>query len=155
MNKNKRIPLAQKSNKFIFLESLGFFPSLIAVVLCIIGYIKTSEIEFILVNIILLFCLIFIGCTMIKTLKLPKIVIEYDNSGIYLNYSKKKTIYILIRDIERVTYNIPHARLVTYSFGTLIVETKTKKYRIGIIKDVEKVRKYIYSRIAYKYQRVK
>lgn len=150
-----KTPLGEKSVKFIVLESLVFFPSLIAALLCIIGYIKTAEIEFILLSILLMLILIFLGFILFATLVKPKIIIEYDNSGIYLNYSKKKTIYILIRDIESVISNIPQARLFTYSFGTLTIETKTKKYRIGIIKDVENVRRYIYSRIAYKYQRVK
>ena len=88
-----KTPLGEKSVKFIVLESLVFFPSLIAVILCIIGYIKTAEIEFILLCIFVLIILIFLGNIMFCTLVKPKIVIEYDNSGIYLNYSKKK-LYI-------------------------------------------------------------
>ena len=88
-----KTPLGEKSVKFIVLESLVFFPSLIAVILCIIGYIKTAEIEFILLSILLMLILIFLGFILFATLVKPKIIIEYDNSGIYLNYSKKK-LYI-------------------------------------------------------------
>lgn len=152
---NYKTPLAEKSIKFIVLELIGFIFCFSIMILLIIKYFQTSYIEFFIFGIIFIVLFMISGYLTINTLIKPRIVIEYDASGIYLHYSKKRTVYILIKDIENVKASISYARFIAYSFGILIVQTKTKKYKIGIIKDVQKVEKYIYSRIAYKYKRVR
>lgn len=87
---------------------------------------------------------------------LPKVVIEYDESGVYLNYRKNKTIYLLFKDIESVEerkYLIHRKFRSSYftSYGFIIIQTKDKKYKIGCIRYVNVSKKFIYKRIEWKY----
>lgn len=149
---NKKQPLGEKSYKYIILQIIGSLILLLSEVLCIFALIDTLVYSFI-IFIILIFILIIISIYLsIKTIIKPKYIVEYDESGIYLNYTKNKTIYILIRDIEYIKKRNTKARYYIYSFGNLIIKTKTKKYKIGVIKNLKETRDYIYSRIAYKYK---
>lgn len=95
----------------------------------------------------------FFICCFIQLIR-PKVIIEYDEVGIYLNYTRKKSIYIMFRDIESVMGVKAQSRGIQYKFGHLVIYTKNKKYRIGIICDVKDSEKYIHKRILYKYYRV-
>ena len=152
--KNKK-QLGEKSIKFIILESIGILISLIMITICIILYINYEAIESILLALLSFILFIITSYLTINTIIKPKYIIEYDESGVYLNYTKKKSIYILFKDIENITETIPFSKYIKYSFGSIRIITKNKKYKIGIIKDIKVVKKYLYSRIAYKYHRVK
>lgn len=149
---NKKQPLGEKSYKYIILQLIGSLILLLSEILCIFAFIDSLEYSFI-IFIILIFILLLISIYLsIQTIIKPKYIVEYDESGIYLNYTKNKTIYILIRDIEYIEKRNTKARYHSYSFGNLIIKTKTKKYKIGVIKNLKETRDYIYSRIAYKYK---
>lgn len=149
---NKKQPLGEKSYKYIVLQLIGSFILLISEIICIFAFIDSLNYSFI-IFIVLIFILLLISVYLsIQAIIKPKYIVEYDESGIYLNYTKNKTIYILIRDIEYVEKRNTRARYISYSFGNLIIKTKTKKYKIGIIKNLKETKNYIYSRIAYKYK---
>lgn len=149
---NKKQPLGEKSYKYIILQLIGSLILLLSEILCIFAFIDSLEYSFIIFIILIFILLLISGYLSIQTIIKPKYIVEYDESGIYLNYTKNKTIYILIRDIEYIEKRNTKARYHSYSFGNLIFKTKTKKYKIGVIKNLKETRDYIYSRIAYKYK---
>ncbi len=146
----ERIVLATRSNKYIFLMILGILLFTLIVALMVYLYIDTKEDAAIIFIILFSGFLIFFSYEMIFTFIKPKNVIERDEYGIYLNYSKKKTIYILVRDINNVRGEEIQSRYKNFPFGKLTIWTKNKKYKIGVINEVKKVASYIDSRIAYK-----
>ena len=146
----EKIVLATRANKYIFLMMYGILMFTIIIMLMVYLYIDTKEDVAIIFIILFGGFFIFFSYEIINTLIKPKNVIERDEYGIYLNYSKKKTIYILVRDIEGVLAEKVNTRYKTYSFGKLTIWTKNKKYKIGVINEVEKAESYIKSRIAYK-----
>lgn len=149
---NKKQPLGEKSYRYIILQLIGSLILLLSEILCIFAFIDSLEYSFIIFIILIFILLLISGYLSIQTIIKPKYIVEYDESGIYLNYTKNKTIYILIRDIEYIEKRNTKARYHSYSFGNLIIKTKTKKYKIGVIKNLKETRDYIYSRIAYKYK---
>lgn len=149
---NKKQPLGEKSYKYIILQLIGSLILLLSEILCIFAFIDSLEYSFIIFIILIFILLLISGYLSIQTIIKPKYIVEYDESGIYLNYTKNKTIYILIKDIEYIEKRNTKARYHSYSFGNLIIKTKTKKYKIGVIKNLKETRDYIYSRIAYKYK---
>ena len=87
-----------------------------------------------------------------------KQIIEYDNYGIYINYSKRKIIYLRYKDIDQVSeYQFYNRRLFSSSilttYGTLIIQTKSKEYKIKGVEEVENATKFIKQKIMYKYFR--
>ncbi len=150
--KNKKNPIGEKSYKFVVLQFILCVVCVLSIIIGIKGYIETFVSTFILLIIILFIVLCMSFYILVATLIKPKYIIEYDESGIYLNYSKKKTIYILIRDIEYIEAHKIPARYITYSFGYLIIKTKQKKYKVGVIKNLKQTENYIHSRIAYKFK---
>ena len=146
----EKIVLATRSNKYIFLMILGILLFAFMATLMVYLYIDTKEDAVIIFMILFSGFLFFFGYEMIITLIKPKNVIERDKYGIYLNYSKKKTIYILVRDINNVRGEEIQSRYKNFSFGKLTIWTKNKKYKIGVVNEVKRVASYIDSRIAYK-----
>lgn len=146
----EKIVLATRSNKYIFLMILGILLFAFMATLMVYLYIDTKEDAVIIFIILCSGFLFFFGYEMIITLIKPKNVVERDKYGIYLNYSKKKTIYILVRDINNVRGEEIQSRYKNFSFGKLTIWTKNKKYKIGVVNEVKRVASYIDSRIAYK-----
>lgn len=142
--------LVTKSNKFIVLSLFGcafcFLASIISIYLYIIedGYLSLILFLFFFSFVIFFFNKI------IKTIKLCNNAIEYDEYGIYLNYNKKKKIYIRNKDIDSVYVNRVASRYKAYEFGDVKIYVGDKTYKIGVINDVKKVEQFINKRIAYK-----
>lgn len=147
--------LAYKSYSFMILNLSLFILLLFLSVLTIIYGIKEEDTTIFLMTMIFLglCCLLF--CVTIKTIIKPKIAIEYDDSGIYFHHSKKKTTYVLTKDILSVVGNPMTGKGIQYNFGKLIIETKTKKISFGVIKNVEIVEDFIKKRIMWRYKRIK
>ena len=124
---NKKQPLGEKSYRYIILQLIGSLILLLSEILCIFAFIDSLEYSFIIFIILIFILLLISGYLSIQTIIKPKYIVEYDESGIYLNYTKNKTIYILIRDIEYIEKRNTKARYHSYSFGNLII--KTKKFR--------------------------
>ena len=146
----EKIVLATRANKYIFLMMYGIQIFTAIIMLMVYLYIDTKEDVAIIFIILFGGFFIFFSYEIMNTLIKPKNVIEHDEYGIYLNYSKKKIIYILVKDIDDVLAEKVKSRYKTYSFGKLTIWTKNKKYKIGVINEVEKAESYIKSRIAYK-----
>ena len=145
--KNKK-QLGEKSIKFVILEFIVILISLMSVIICLVLYINYEVIESILLALLSFILFIITSYLAINTIIKPKYIIEYDDSGVYLNYTKKKSTYILFKDIENIIETIPFSKYLKYSFGSISIITKNKKYKIGIIKNIKVVKKYLYSRIA-------
>ncbi len=146
----ERMVLATRANKYIFIMMHGILLFACIIALMVYLYIDTKEAAAIIFIILFGSFFVFFAYETINTLIKPKNVIERDEYGIYLNYSKKKTIYILIRDIDSVLAEKNSSRYKTYPFGKLTIWTKNKKYKIGVINEVERVESYINSRNSYK-----
>ena len=143
-------PLAEKSIKFIVSEAMGIIVCVSLAVLTFFAFFNTGEILGLICGILFSVIAIVAIFLVFSTALKPKVVIEQDNYGIYLNYIKK-SIYLRYRDIDSVFAWRAKGRNIRYSFGTLYIKTKDKKYHIGIVKDVEKVKKIIEQKIAWKY----
>lgn len=146
--------LGTKSYKFIFLETVAFFISVILSLLFIYDYSQTTREISLIFGILSICCIVFVSYILTKALIRPKFIVEVDEKGVYLNFSKKRIVYILFRDIENVYGDRISAltRGTIYKFGTLYVQTKNKKYKIGVINDIQEIEKYIYSKIAWKFK---
>ena len=54
--------------------------------------------------------------------------------------------------IENVYGDRISALRAIYKFGTLHIQTKDKKYKIGVVNNILEIEKYIYSKIAWKFK---
>ena len=86
--KNKK-QLGEKSIKFVILEFIGILISLMSVIICLVLYINYEVIESILLALLSFILFIITSYLAINTIIKPKYIIEYDDSGVYLNYTKK------------------------------------------------------------------
>ena len=152
MDKIKTI--GTKSHKYILLEIVAFVISIIFLLLFLYDYSQTTR-EICLVFGILSFCFVIItSYLLVKVFIRPKNIVQVDEKGIYLNYSYNRKIYILFRNIENVYGDriSTMTRGAIYKFGTLYIQTKDKKYKIGVMNDIQEIEKYIYSKIAWKFK---
>lgn len=150
---DKKRVIGVKSYKFILLESISFVVCLFFSALLLCDYIKSKRIVCLIFGLLMSICLIFILYLLINAVSRPKNIIEADAKGVYLNYNKSKTVYILFKDIDNTFSNkvsAMHGKI--YLFGNLEIKTKDKTYKIGIIDNVDEVSKYIYSKIAWKFK---
>ena len=141
--------LATRSDKYILLYSMLLAA---ASLLTAVFFVKFSEekdtlglilvIIFALADVALLF-------TIFKTSLSPRVMIEHDDFGIYLNY-RKKTIYLPYKDIYYARAENTRARGVEYSFGHLCI-IAGEEYKIGAIKDAKAAADFINKKIAWKY----
>lgn len=65
-------------------------------------------------------------------------MIEADDEFIFINY-KDKTEKISLEEILHATPRAMQARSLRYTFGSIIIHTKEKDYKIGTIGSVEDV----------------
>ncbi len=146
--------IGTKSYKFILLETVAFVISVILSLLFLYDYIEKTREICLIFGILSLCCIVFLVYILTKAFIRPKYIVQVDEKGIYLNFSKNRIVYILFRDIENV-YGDRISELtggVIYKFGTLYVQTKNIKYKIGVINDIQEIEKYIYSKIAWKFK---
>ena len=150
MNKTK---LAEKSINFVIAEFFGATISFAFGFFALFLITNTTNNKTILV----LLCFasfaiaIFALYLALKTALKPKIMIEYDISGIYLNLKKNRTEYIRYIDIENIYTTIPRG-LMFYSFGTVHITAKQGHFKIGIVKEIEKVEKFLVEKVSQFYQ---
>ena len=98
--------------------------------------------------IILIGSLIYLGgtiamiCVLVKVLKQPKIILEYDDKNLYFNEYQKTTIIPLkeIREVRAVKEH-PYRSPEPFEFGDIIIiKISGLKLVIGKIYDVDKVK---------------
>ena len=101
--------------------------------------------------IILIGNLIYLGgtiamiCVLVKVLKQPKIILEYDEDNLYFNEYQKTTIIPLkeIREVRAVKEH-PYRSPKPFEFGDIIIiKISGLKLVIGKIYDVDKVKEKI------------
>lgn len=101
--------------------------------------------------IILIGSLIYLGgtiamiCVLVKVLKQPKIILEYDDKNLYFNEYQKTTIIPLkeIREVRAVKEH-PYRSPEPFEFGDIIIiKISGLKLVIGKIYDVDKVKENI------------
>ena len=144
--------IGTKSYNFILLEIVAFVIGSILSLLFIYDYSQTRREICLIFGILSLCCVVFIVYILSKAFIRPKNIIQVDEKGLYLNFSKNRVVYILFRDIENVYGDRISALRAIYKFGTLHIQTKDKKYKIGVVNNVLEIEKYIYSKIAWKFK---
>lgn len=142
--------LATRSDKYILLYSILLA---VASLLTAVFFVKFSEekdtlglilgIIFALADVALLF-------TIFKTSLSPRVMIEHDDFGIYLNY-RKKTVCLPYKDIYYARAENTRGRGIEYSFGHLTIVTTGEEYKIGAIKDVKRAEDFINKKVSWKY----
>ena len=128
-----RYDLVVKSNKYVLGTFSGF---LLCLFLFFISLSENKVYSFIWI-IVGLICLFF--C--LKTFILPKVLISYDQNGIYLNH--KKNLFIPYEKIGSVISKQMRSKRSVFSFGYIYITSMDKKYKIGVIDGVN----YIQNRI--------
>ena len=81
-------------------------------------------------------------CVLVKVLKQPKIILEYDDKNLYFNEYQKTTIIPLneIREVSAVKEH-PYRKPKPFEFGDIIIiKISGLKLVIGKIYDVDKVK---------------
>ncbi len=73
--------------------------------------------------------------------RIPKIMIEQNDYGIFLNYPNK--VFIKYEDIIDVSIYQTRYKSMLFSFGSIKIITKDKKYSVNGVEDVEKIQKEI------------
>jgi hypothetical protein len=84
-------------------------------------------------------------CVLVKVLKQPKIILEYDDKNLYFNEYQKTTIIPLkeIREVRAVKEH-PYRSPKPFEFGDIIIiKISGLKLVIGKIYDVDKVKEKI------------
>ena len=119
--------IGTKSYKFILLEIVAFVIGSILSLLFIYDYSQTRGEICLIFGILSLCCVVFIVYILSKAFIRPKNIIQVDEKGLYLNFSKNRIVYILFRDIENVYGDRISALRAIYKFGTLHIQTKDKK----------------------------
>ena len=148
---NDKKVIGVKSYKFIILISIGFIVGLILSIIFLYEYSVLFRGITLIFGILSIICTLYAGYILIKAFVKPKNIVEVDDKGVYLNYSKNRVIYILFRDIENVFGDSMSTSKVNYKFGTLHLQAKNKRFKIGVVKNILETEKYIYSKIAWKF----
>lgn len=141
--KNEKVVLGYKSYSFAIVEVISYLILLTIISISIYNSIKQEDQRLLGIAILFSLLMLVIIYGYRFSFKSPKVIIESDTFGIYLNYSKKKKVYILYKDIISVSNDHLRGRVITYKSGFITIYTKNKDYKIGIIKDVDKVYKSI------------
>lgn len=148
---NEKKTLAVKSNKYILLYSILLAITSLLTIFSFVKFFEDKETpELLILGIVFLLLDTVILFVVLKTAINPKVMIEYDNFGIYLNYFKK-TVYLKYKDIYRAFAENERARGIEYNFGHLAIWVGDERYKIGAIKDVKSAENFINKKIAWKY----
>ena len=111
----------------------------------ILLFLAPRELVIKLFSIIFIGCAIFCGYLAFSNINHPNTMLTYDDNGIYLNY--KNNEFIAFKDILYIKQRHAYSRYHTYEFGHIEIITKTKKYKIGVIDDIDNVAYIIRSNV--------
>ncbi len=142
--------LAEKSTQFVVLEAIASVAAItMAALMFFVFFAKDEKFGLILGILSTIVAILAVFLTIDAALK-PKVVIEHDSYGVYLNYTAK-TVYLRYKDISYVLSDRMHGRGMTYDFGSLYIWTDDKRYKIRGVKNVEAVADFINKKISWKY----
>ena len=109
--------------------------------LSIVLYVLDENIIYLITLISAILAIGFSVYKFIQNAKVPKILIEYDENGIYIN-SVKDTIFINYNNIKALKPNKTTFKGRTYEYGSIDIVTKDDiSHHVGVIYDVEEVSK--------------
>lgn len=141
--------LATRSGKYILLYSILLAVTSLLTAIFFVKFFEENDALGLILGILFTLADMALLLTVIKTSLSPKVMIEEDNFGIYLNY-RKKTVYLPYKDIYYARAENTRARGIEYSFGHLSI-IAGEEYRIGAIEDVKAVENFINKKVAWKY----
>lgn len=142
--------LAEKSTKFVILEAIALVAAIaMAALMFFVFFAKGEKFGLILAILSTIVGILAVFLTFDAALK-PKVIIEHDIYGVYLNYTTK-TVYLRYKDINHALSDRMHGRGMTYDFGSLYIWTDNKRYKIRGVKNVEEVSDFINKKIEWKY----
>ena len=148
LNKNssqseERKTLAKRSTTFCVSSIIGVIVIVFSTIVMCIAATMAEEPLFIL------FLLMFIGISfyffynVVKTLKLPKIVMEYNKDGIFLNHLKG--LFIPYESIIKCKVRHAKSKHHVHHYGNIIIETENETYKVGVIDEIDDVLQTIMS----------
>lgn len=145
---SERKVLAQRSQKMIGFMIFGMILSLICLIFTIPlilnnDFKKVDNMFSLMVYLptfAFLITFIFALVLFIRDIRKPKIIIEYNDFGIFLLSHNDK--FIAYEDIVSCNAKFHHAGRYQfqYSFGNLIIVTKTDNIKVGTIADLDRVK---------------
>ena len=141
--------LATRSGKYILLYSILLAVTSLLTAIFFVKFFEENDALGLILGILFTLADMALLLTVIKTSLSPKVMIEEDNFGIYLNY-RKKTVYLPYKDIYYARAENVRARGIEYSFGHLSI-IAGEEYKIGAIKDVKAVEDFINKKVSWKY----
>lgn len=141
--------LATRSGKYILLYSILLAVSSLLTTVFFVKFSEEKDTLGLILGIIFALADLALLFTIFKTSLSPRVMIEHDTFGIYLNY-RKKTVYLPYKDIYYARAENTRARGVEYSFRHLSI-IADKEYKIGAIKDVKRAEDFINKKVSWKY----
>ena len=140
---DKKILATKGPKGFVAGEIVGMiFSGIMGVILL---FLSPKELVIKLFSLIFIGCAIFCGYLAFSNIKNPNEMLYYDEDGIYLNY--KNNEFIAFKDMLYIKQRHARSRYHTYEFGHIEITTKTKKYKIGVLDDIDNVAYIIRSNI--------
>lgn len=138
-----RKELGIKAKGFIGGELTGMIISAIFFLILVTAYIfNENHIAFLLFAIFFLAMAIWTGYLAFSNIKKPRVILEYDRKGLYIK--GKTEIFVPYHKILKVIGLCSTGRYNKYTFGVLhLTTTDGKKYKVGVIYDVEEVERKI------------
>ena len=149
MSEGKKV-LAVKSGKYILLYSILLAAASLLTAAFFAKFFEEKDALGMILVVIFTLADIALLYTVLKTALSPRVMIEHDTFGIYLNY-RKKTVYLPYKDIYYVRAENTRGRGIEYSFGHLTIVTTGEEYKIGAINDAKAAADFINKKIAWKY----
>ena len=143
VKEEKKTPLAYKTYKVIVIHIVSILLCLLVFSLYITaylnepvlnGYYKLMLVITSIVFVINVFCIFL-------TLSKPKVLIEYNDYGLFIN--NPKTIFIKYEDIVDVTVYHRRLRRMLTTYVTITIITKKEEYQLNGVGDIDKVSKKI------------
>ena len=141
--------VGHKSKTALVSRFIVMIISIVAEILFIFIAVGENEIDINNVLIIILgLIIIYLIYYCIREFPKPKNMVECDNKGIYLNYTKK-TIFISYNDVIDIKYDIMYRNkfkiygLKPVFSGWLRISSVNGDYRIGVVSDVMKAAQHI------------
>jgi len=158
MNNIIKHKLAYKSNNLLFIFIICIISLIGLFIFSLIYLCNHNNEEYLIIQITTLFISV-IGISvflivLIKFYRLPNVLIEYNDNGLYLNYPNNVTLFIDYYDVKEARRIKSINELIEYKSGSLEIITNDNHYKVDFIKDIKNVEKSI-NELINKYKKFK
>jgi len=158
MNNIIKHKLAYKSNNLLFIFIICIISLIGLFIFSLIYLCNHNNEEDLIIQITTLFISV-IGISvflivLIKFYRLPNVLIEYNDNGLYLNYPNNVTLFIDYYDVKEARRIKSINELIEYKSGSLEIITNDNHYKVDFIKDIKNVEKSI-NELINKYKKFK